>query len=63
MMNYIANQMLRMFGEDTGSPELRTPELGKLQSGDRKRGPRRSHRIAECPAVYAWLSYEQLKRF
>lgn len=62
MMNYITKQMLRMFGEDTGSPELRTPELGKLQSGSRKRASHRSHRIAECPAAYAWLSYEQLKR-
>ena len=62
MKNYIANQMLRMFGEDTGSPELRTPELGKLRSDDRRRGHRRNVRRAESPLVYAWLSYDQLKR-
>ena len=62
MMNYVTNQMLRMFGEDTGSPELRTPELGKLQSGTRRRSPRKSTRRALSPATCAWLSYEQLKR-
>ena len=62
MTNYVANQMLRMFCEDTGSPELRTPELGKLSSGDRRRGPRKSTRRAQSPAAYAWLTYAQLKR-
>ena len=62
MMNYVANQMLRMFCEDTGSPELRVPELGKLQSGDRRRGPRKSSRREKSPAICAWMSYEQLKR-
>ena len=61
MLNYVANQMLRMFCEDTGSPELRTPELGKFSSGVRKRGHHRNTRHTDCPAAYAWLSYEQLK--
>ena len=61
MMNSIANQMLRLFGEDTGSPELRTPELGTFSSGGHTRGHHRNTRHTDCPAAYAWLSYEQLK--
>ena len=59
MMNYISNKMLRLFAEDAGSPELRTPELGKLGS----KYVRTSHRIehsAISPVVFAGMSYREL---
>ena len=61
MMNYISNKMLRMFSEDAGSPELRTPELGRLSSS-RKRAARKVSRTQMSPAICARMSYEQLKR-
>ena len=62
MMNYTSNKMLRMFSEDAGSPELRTPELGKFSSDSRKQAHRKVRRSMTAPAAFAWMSYEQLKR-
>lgn len=62
MMSYVTKQMLRMFSEDAGSPELRTPELGRYQGGEHKRAAKKSARSMRAPAIYAWLSYEQIKQ-
>ena len=58
MMNYISNKMLRLFAEDAGSPELRTPELGKLSS-KYERVQRRFERSMISPVVFAGMSYRE----
>lgn len=59
MMNYLSNKMLRLFAEDAGSPELRTPELGRLGS-KYERASRRFKRSMISPAVFARMSYREL---
>ena len=59
MMNYLTNQMLRLFAEDAGSPELRTPELGRFGS-KYKRTTRRVERSMISPVVFAGMSYREL---
>ena len=58
MMNYLTNQMLRLFAEDAGSPELRTPELGRLGS-KYEHVSRRFERSMISPVVFAGMSYRE----
>ena len=59
MMNYLTNQMLRLFAEDAGSPELRTPELGRFGS-KYGRASRKFERSTISPVVFAGMSYREL---
>ena len=61
MMNYASNNMLRMFAEDAGTPELRTPELGKYYGKRKRTSPKNAGFISSVTA-FARMSYEQLKR-
>ena len=58
MMNYLTNKMLRLFAEDAGSPELRTPELGRLGS-KYEHVSRRFERSMISPVVFAGMSYRE----